>query len=61
MLRGVRPDLSEKYDLTRHPNYQYTADADPKNVFDMERYMKRQRTVVKPGDTFEVYEINVTT
>ena len=61
MLRGVRPFLSEKYDLTRHPNYQYTADADPKNVFDMERYMKRQRTVVKPGDTFEVYEINVTT
>ena len=61
MLRGVRPFLSEKYDLTKHPNYKYTADADPKNVFDMERYMKRQRTVVKPGDTFEVYEINVTT
>ena len=61
MLRGVRPFLSEKYDLTRHPNYQYTADADPKNVFDMERYMKRQRTVVKPSDTFEVYEINLTT
>ena len=61
MLRGVRPFLSEKYDLTRHPNYRYTADADPKNVFDMERYMKKQRTVVKPGDTFEVYEINITT
>ena len=61
MLRGVRPFLSEKYDLTRHPNYQYTADADPKNVFDMERYMKRQLTVVKPSDTFEVYEINITT
>ena len=61
MLRGVRPFLSEKYDLTRHPNYQYTADADPKNVFDMERYMKKQRTVVKPSDTFEVYEINITT
>ena len=61
MLRGVRPFLSEKYDLTRHPNYQYTADADPKNVLDMERYMKRQRTVVKPSDTFEVYEINLTT
>ncbi len=38
MLRGVRPFLSDKYDLTRHPNYRYTADADPKNVFDMERY-----------------------
>jgi len=61
MLRGVRPFLSEKYDLTKHPNYKYTADADPKNVFDMERYMKRQRTVVKPGDTFEVYEINIAT
>ena len=61
MLRGVRPFLSEKYDLTKHPNYNYTADADPKNVFDMERYMKRQRTVVKPGDTFEVYEININT
>ena len=37
-LRGVRPFLSDKYDLTRHPNYRYTTDADPKNVFDMERY-----------------------
>ena len=61
MLRGVRPFLSEKYDLTKHPNYTYTADADPKNVFDMERYMKKQRAVVKPTDTFEVYEINITT
>ena len=61
MLRGVRPFLSEKYDLTRHPNYKYTVDADPKNVFDMERYMKSKRTVVKPTDRFEVYEINVTT
>jgi len=61
MLRGVRPFLSEKYDLTKHPNYKYTADADPKNVFDMERYMKSKRTVVKPTDRFEVYEINITT
>ena len=59
MLRGVRPFLSEKYDLTKHPNYRYTADADPKNVFDMERYMKKQRTVVKPTDSFDVYEIDV--
>ena len=58
MLRGVRPFLSEKYDLTKHPNYRYTADADPKNVFDMERYMKKQRAVVKPTDSFEVYEID---
>ena len=59
MLRGVRPFLSEKYDLTKHPNYKYTADADPKNLFDMERYMKKQRAVVKPGDVFDVYEIEV--
>ena len=57
MLRGVRPFLSDKYDLTRHPNYRYTSDADPKNVFDMERYMKKQRAVVKPTDIFDVYEI----
>lgn len=61
MLRGVRPFLSDKYDLTRHPNYRYTADADPKNVFDMERYMKKQRAMVKPTDTFDVYEIDATT
>ena len=61
MLRGVRPFLSDKYDLTRHPNYRYTADADPKNVFDMERYMKKQRAVVKPTDTVDVDEIDATT
>ena len=61
MLRGVRPFFSDKYDLTKHPNYKYTADADPKNVFDMERYMKKQRTVLKPGDVFDVYEIDATT
>ncbi len=61
MLRGVRPFFSDKYDLTRHPNYKYTADADPQNVFDMERYMKKQRAVVKPTDRFDVYEIDVTT
>ena len=60
MLRGVRPFFSDKYDLTKHPNYKYTADADPKNVFDMERYMKKQRTVVKSGDRFDVYEIDIT-
>ena len=61
MLRGVRPFFSDKYDLTKHPNFKYTADADPKNVFDMERYMKKQRAVVKPTDRFDVYEIDVTT
>ena len=61
MLRGVRPFFSDKYDLTKHPNFKYTADADPKNVFDMERYMKKQRAVVKPTDRFDVYEIDATT
>lgn len=60
VLRGVRPFFSDKFDLTKHPNYKYTADADPQNVFDMERYMKKQRTVVKPGDRFDVYEIDIT-
>ena len=61
MLRGVRPFFSDKYDLTKHPNYKSTADADPKNVFDMERYMRKQRAVVKPGDVFDVYEIDLNT
>lgn len=59
MLRGVRPFFSDKYDLTKHPNFKYTADADPKNVFDMERYMKKKRAVVKLMDRFDVYEIDV--
>jgi len=59
MLRGVRPFLSEKYDLTKHPNYKYTADADKRNVFDIERYMRKQKTVVKPDDVFDVYELDL--
>ncbi len=38
-LRGVRPFLSDKYDITKHPNYPYTADADPKNAFDIEAFV----------------------
>ena len=56
-LRGVRPFLSEKYDLTQHPNYKYTADADPKNAFDIEGYLKAQLKL-KPGDVCDVYEID---
>ena len=41
-LRGVRPFLSDKYDLTKHPNYKYTADADNKNWFDIEKYLDRK-------------------
>lgn len=48
MLRGVRPFLSEKYDLTKHPNYKYTADADPKNVFDMtDIYLRSTRSIIR--------------
>ena len=54
-LRGVRPFLSDKYDITRHPNYPYTADADPKNAFNIEAFLSTCLTV-KPGDTFVTYE-----
>ena len=57
MLRGVRPFLSDKYDLTKHPDYRYTADADKKYLFDMERYMKRRPAIVKPDEPFEMYEL----
>ena len=57
MLRGVHPFLSDKYDLTKHPNYKYTADADKKYLFDMERYMKRKPAIVKPDEPFEMYEL----
>ena len=60
MLRGVRPFLSNKYDLTKHPNYKYTADADKKYLFDMERYMKRKPAIVKPDEPFEMYELTAT-
>ena len=54
-LRGVRPFLSDKYDITRHPNYSYTADADPKNAFNIEAFLSTRLTV-KPGDTFVTFE-----
>ena len=60
MLRGVRPFLSDKYDLTKHPNYKYTTDADKKYLFDMERYMKRKPAIVKPNEPFEMYELTAT-
>ena len=56
-LRGVRPFLSDKYDITQHPNYKYTADADPKNAFDIEGYLKA-RLKLKPNQVCDVYEID---
>ena len=57
-LRGVRPFFSDKYDLTKHPRYKYLSDADKRNVFDVERYMKRKPAIVKPDEPFDMYELN---
>ena len=57
-LRGVRPFFSEKFDITKHPRYQYLSDADKRNVFDVERYMKRKPAIVKPDEPFDMYELN---
>ena len=54
-LRGVRPFLSDKYDITRHPNYRYLSDADPQNAFDIGKFLSC-KLKVNPTDTFEVFE-----
>ena len=54
-LRGVRPFLSDKYDLTQHPNYKLTSDYDPKNTFDIEKYLNRKEKI-HPGDKFIVVD-----
>lgn len=54
-LRGVRPFLSDKYDLTQHPNYKLTSDYDPKNAFDIERYLSHKASL-HPDDVFEVID-----
>ena len=55
-VRGVRPFLSDKYDLTQHPNYKLTADADKKNWFDVEKFLSH-KVVLKPDDEYEVIEV----
>jgi len=57
-LRGVRPFLSDKYDITRHPNYKHLSDADPKNAFDIEKFLSH-KLKLKLTDTFEIYETDV--
>ena len=57
-LRGVRPFLSSKYDLTKHPLYRYTSDYDKKNAFDIERFLSH-RLKLKPDDAFEVYRVDL--
>ena len=54
-LRGVRPFLSDKYDLTQHPNYKLTSDYDPQNTFDIEKYLNRKEKI-QPGDEFIVVD-----
>ena len=56
-LRGVRPFLSSKYDITKHPYYKYLSDADPKNAFDVERFIRR-RMRVKADTVTDVYEVD---
>ena len=58
-LRGVRPFLSDKYDITKHPNFKYTADADPKNAFDIEAFLST-RLKPKPSEVYDVYEVDAT-
>lgn len=57
-LRGVRPFLSDKYDITKHPNYKYLSDADPKNAFDIEKFLAH-RLRLKADDHYEAFEINL--
>ena len=62
-VRGVRPFFSEKYDITRHPQYKYLSDADKKNAFDVDGYLaamrRRQRQVVMQEEVFDFYEIDL--
>ena len=64
-VRGIRPFFSKKYDITKHPNYKYLSDADKKNAFDVERYIRTQRkkkrtpAVVEPEEPFDLYDIDL--
>ena len=58
-LRGVRPFLSDKYDITKHPNYRYLSDANPKYAFDIEKFLST-RLKPKPDEKYDAYEIEVT-
>ena len=56
-VRGLRPFYSDKYDITKHPNYKYLSDADKRNTFDVEKYMSRC-LVLKADEEYDVYEID---
>ena len=57
-LRGVRPFLSDKYDITKHPNYKYLSDFDKKNAFNIERFLST-KLKPKPGERFEAFDITL--
>jgi len=57
-LRGVRPFLSNKYDITKHPNYKYLSDADPRNAFNIEKYLST-RLKPKPDEIYEIYHMDL--
>ena len=57
-LRGVRPFLSDKYDITRHPYYKYLSDADPRNAFSVERFLSARLTLTE-NETYEVFHVDV--
>ena len=57
-VRGVRPFLSDKYDITKHPNYKYLSDADPKNAFDIEKYLNHQLSL-REQEEYDTYEISI--
>ena len=62
-LRGVRPFLSEKFDIIKHPRYKYLADADKKNTFDVDRFLtvtrRKRQQVVTQDEIFDLYEIDL--
>jgi type IV secretion system protein VirD4 len=58
-LRGVRPFLSDKYNITKHPNYKYLSDYDKRNTFDIEKYLST-KLKLKPNEVYDVYEIDLT-
>ena len=57
-VRGVRPFLSEKYDITKHPNYKYLSDANPKNAFNIEKFLNR-KLKLRENEEYETYEISI--
>lgn len=59
-LRGVRPFISDKYDITKHPNYKYTADGNSKYTYHIEKYLKRRKATIKPNEIVDFYAADVT-